>query len=162
MAAVDSKTGIHIRLAAVDDDDFILGLVERFVDFELPAWRRRGETAAGIRTDIARALSSQPTGSHLFVVEDDDGERVGFLHLQNTNDFFTGAPNCHISDLVVAPGHDGKGIGSALLAYAYDWAREHHCRHVTLAVFPGNERARALYAKHGYGEEMIRMAKPVK
>ena len=91
-----------------------------------------------------------------------DGQRVGFLHLQTTTDFFTGASNCHISDLAVATGHDGKGVGGALIAYAERWAREHHCRHVTLAVFPGNARARALYAKHGFGEEMIRMAKAVK
>ena len=32
-----------VRLADAGDDDFILSLVERFVAFELPAWRRRGE-----------------------------------------------------------------------------------------------------------------------
>lgn len=159
---MDNQAGIHIRLADSGDDDFILGLVERFVGFELPPWRRRGETAAGIRQDLARHLRDQPAGSFLFVAEDDDGQRVGFLHLQTTTDFFTGASNCHISDLAVATGHDGKGVGGALIAYAERWAREHHCRHVTLAVFPGNARARALYAKHGFGEEMIRMAKPVK
>jgi ribosomal protein S18 acetylase RimI-like enzyme len=62
----------------------------------------------------------------------------------------------------VAPGFDRRGIGRALLAYAERWAREHHCRHVTLAVFPGNERARALYERAGYGTDLLRMAKPLK
>src|SRR3569623_1800763 len=159
---MDAEAGIHIRLADAGDDDFILGLVDRFVDIELPAWRRRGETAAGSRKDVQRHVREQPAGSHLFVAEDDDGERVAFLHLQNMTDFFTGAANCHISDLVVAPGHDGKGIGKALLAYTERWARDHHCRHVTLADFPGTQRARDLYARNGFGEEHIRMVTPVR
>ena len=65
-------------------------------------------------------------------------------------------------DLVVAPESDGKGIGSALLAFAERWAKEHRCRYLTLGVFPANERARALYERHGYGVETLRMAKSVK
>ena len=152
----------RVRLAHADDDEFILGLANRFVAFELPPWRKRSETLAGIRTDIARHLRDLPPASHLFVAEDDVGERLGFLHLQTQTDFFIGVLNCHISDLVVAPEHDGKGVGSALLRYADRWAKEHRCRHLTLAVFPGNERARKLYEHHGYGVETLRMAKPVK
>ena len=97
----DAAPAVHIRLTHADDDEFILGLAERFVAFELPAWRKRSETLAGIRADIARHLRDQPAGSHLFVAENDDGERCGFLHLQTQKDFFTGALNCHISDIVV-------------------------------------------------------------
>lgn len=159
---MDAEAGFHIRLVDAGDDDYVLSLVDRFVDFDLPRWRRKGETAAGIRRDLTRHLREQPAGSYLFVAEDDDGERVGFLHLQVVVDFFLGGNNCHISDLAVTPGHEGKGVGSALIAYAERWAREHHCRHVTLAVFPGNTRARALYERHGFGDELIRMAKPVR
>lgn len=158
----DVRSDLPIRLANADDDDFILGLVGRFVEFELPPWRRRGECAAGIRADVARHLTEQPPGSHVFVAEDDTGQRVGFLHLQAVPDYFTGAQNIHISDLAVAPGLDGRGIGRALLAFAETWAREHHCRHLTLAVFPGNERARALYQRCGFGIDVLRMAKPLK
>ncbi|MGH8122554.1 MAG: GNAT family N-acetyltransferase, partial [Rudaea sp.] len=41
-------------------------------------------------------------------------------------------------------------------------AREHRCRYLTLGVFPGNERARALYEQHGFGVEILSMAKPIK
>lgn len=153
---------IRIRLAAADDDAFILGLVVRFVEFELPPWRRRGECAKGIRDDLARHLAEQPPGSHVFVAENDDGERVGFLHLQTVSDYFTGAQNCHIADVAVAPAHDGRGVGRALIAFAEDWAKQHHCRHLTLAVFPGNERARALYERCGFGVDLLRMAKPIR
>jgi len=159
---MDTSSGIRIRLANADDDDFILGLVARFVEFELPPWRRRGECAKGIRDDLARHLAEQPPGSHVFVAEDDAGARVGFLHLQSVSDYFTGAQNCHVADVAVAPEQEGRGIGSALLAHAEDWARQHRCRHLTLAVFPGNARARALYERHGFGVDLLRMAKPIR
>lgn len=150
-----------IRLALADDDEFILDLCDRFVESELPTWRKRGECAQGIRDDVERHLNEQPAGSHLFVVEDDNDTRVAFLHLQTVTDHFTNAQNCHISDLAVAPGCDGRGIGSALLAFAEDWAKQHRCRHLTLAVFPGNARARTLYERHGFGLDLLRLAKPV-
>jgi len=152
----------HVRLAHADDDDFILEIADRLVAFELPAWRRQRETLAGIRADIERHLRELPAATHLFIAETDAGERLGFLHLQTQKDFFTGQLNCHIADLVVASGHDGKGVGSALIAHAENWAREHRCRHVSLSVFPGNTRARDLYERHGYGDELIRMVKALR
>jgi ribosomal protein S18 acetylase RimI-like enzyme len=153
---------IHIRPARAGDDEFILGLIPRLVEAELPPWRRRGECAAGIRADVARHLGEQPPGSHLFVAENDAGQQMGFLHLQTVADHFVDARNCHIADLAVAPDCEGCGVGSALLAFAQRWAREHRCRHMTLAVFPGNARARALYERHGFGIDLLRMARPVR
>jgi ribosomal protein S18 acetylase RimI-like enzyme len=153
---------MHIRLARADDDEFILGLIDRFVEFELPPWRKRAECAKGIRADVARHLREQPAGTHIFVAEDEDAVLLGFLHLQTTADYFTQAQNCHIADLAVAPAHEGHGVGSELLTFAEEWARRHRCRYLTLAVFPGNERARALYERHGYGVDVLRMAKPVR
>lgn len=150
-----------IRLAE-DDDDFILGLVPCFVDFPLPPWRKRHECIEGIRADLVRHLDNQPPNSFVFVAEDEGGVPVGFMHLQKTQDFFNGRTNCHISDLAVAPGHEGQGVGRALLAHAEDWAREHRCALMTLAVFPGNERARALYASNGYDVDLLRLAKPLR
>jgi ribosomal protein S18 acetylase RimI-like enzyme len=156
-----SESPFLIRLAE-DDDDFILGLIPRFVDFPLPGWRRRNECIEGIRADLTRHLDDQPANSFLFVAENSDGEPVGFVHLQKTQDFFNGRINCHISDLAVAQEHESLGVGQALLAHAETWAREHRCQFVTLAVFPGNERARTMYESSGYGADLLRLAKPVR
>ncbi|HET6602745.1 MAG TPA: GNAT family N-acetyltransferase [Xanthomonadaceae bacterium] len=150
-----------IRSANADDDRFIFGLIDRFVNFELPRWRKRTTVAEGIRNDLARHLDEPGPGSFLFVAETDNGERVAFAHLQTVTDFFSGGLNCHVSDLVVAKGWDGRGIGRALLRFAEDFAREHRCERLTLAVFPGNENARKLYESEGYGVELVRMAKPL-
>jgi ribosomal protein S18 acetylase RimI-like enzyme len=153
---------VTIRAADAGDDGFILSLVERFVGFELPAWRKRADCAGGIRRDLKHALENLPPGEALFIAEDARGERVGFLRLQKTRDFFSGKPNCHISDLAVAHGHDGEGIGRALLDYAQTWAKKQRCTLITLAVFPGNARARTLYERNGFGPDLLRMAKPVR
>ena len=155
-----SESSLLIRLAD-DDDEFILSLVPRFAAFPLPAWRRRNDCIQGIREDLLRHLEDSPANSYLFVAENADGERVGFIHLQRTEDFFNKRNNCHVSDLAVAPEHEGMGVGKALLAHAEIWAREHHCQMVTLAVFPGNERALALYASSGFGTDLLRLAKRV-
>jgi len=156
-----SVTDVRIRVADAEDAPFILGLVPRFVAFELPAWRDRDESAEGVRRDLERHLRERPENSHMFVAEIEAGAPAGLLHLLRTIDFFTGATNCHISDLAVAPGMDGRGIGTRLLAFAEDWAKPQGCRYMTLGVFPGNARARALYERHGFGVETLRMSKPV-
>jgi ribosomal protein S18 acetylase RimI-like enzyme len=156
-----STPAFQIRPADDADTAFILALVPRFVAFELPPWRDPAESADGVRRDLARHLAGRPKGSHAFIAES-DGARAGFVHLVSTIDFFTGDPNCHISDLAVAAECDGRGIGSRLLAFAEDWARQNRCRFVTLGVFPGNERARRLYERHGYGVELLRMTKPLR
>jgi ribosomal protein S18 acetylase RimI-like enzyme len=155
-------TDLLIRAANPDDDEFILGLIERFVDFELPKWRRRNVVIEGIRNDLLRQMEDQPAGSFMFVAEDESsGARVGFLHLQTVTDFFTGHQNCHISDLAVARNHDGKGIGRALLAYAEEFAREHRYERLQLSVFPENARARKIYEEAGFGIDILRMVKPL-
>ena len=150
-----------IRLAE-DDDEFVLSLVPRLVEFDLPAWRRRHECIEGIRDDLLRHLEDQPANNFLFVAEAADGERVGFIELQKTQDFFNGRTNCHINNVAVVPRHEGRGVGKALMAHAENWAREHHCAMVTLAAFPGNQRALGLYTSCGYGTDLLRLVKRVR
>ena len=152
---------ITIRPAVADDQDFILSLTPRFVAFTLPKGRRKGETLAAIRADIERALREAAPNDHFFVSENPDRVRTGFLHLQVQRDFFSGVRACHVADLAVATAFERRGIGRALLACAETWARGHRCKLLTLSVFPGNARARALYERSGFTEDLLRMAKPL-
>ena len=56
----------------------------------------------------------------------------------------------HVIGMLVDEAHRGRGIGKALLACAIDWARERGLPHVSLLVFPHNERAIALYRSAGF------------
>jgi ribosomal protein S18 acetylase RimI-like enzyme len=47
----------------------------------------------------------------------------------------------------------GRGVGSALVAAAIEWAREQGLHKLSLAVWPHNAAAIALYRKFGFEEE---------
>ena len=64
-----SDSNFLIRLAE-DDDDFILGLVPRFVEFPLPPWRKRHTCIEGIRKDLLRHLEDGTAYDFLFIAED--------------------------------------------------------------------------------------------
>lgn len=66
----------------------------------------------------------------------------------------------HVADvgLMVAAGHRRRGIGSALLEQAVEWAREAGIEKLELHVFPYNEPAIRLYEGFGFEREGLRQA----
>lgn len=151
-----------IRLAEKGDDDFIMALAPRLVECPPPPWRRRHECSEVICESLRHHLETRPENSYVFVAENMGGERVGFIHLQKTHDLFSGRDNAHVADLAVMAAHEGHGAGRALLDHAECWAREHLCQLLTLAVFPGNQPARALYDTVGFGTDLLWLAKPIR
>lgn len=149
-----------IRAASSADDAFILGFVERFSEFPLPAGRTRDTVDEGIRSKLEQLLRERPSTSHFFVIEDGD-EPAGFVHLQEVDDFFGAGLFCHISDLAISPAHEGRGLARRLLAHSEAFARAHGYVRLTLSVFPGNERARALYARYGFETDLLRLGIPL-
>ncbi|MGH8214786.1 MAG: GNAT family N-acetyltransferase, partial [Rhodanobacteraceae bacterium] len=130
--------------------------------FDLPRGRRNRDVMAALRVDLEHALREKPASDHFFLAGDANGKSVGFLHLQVQRDFFSSERTCHVSDIAVAAGHEGRGIGRMLLEYAQRWAKQHRCKLLTLSVFPGNARARALYESAGFVPDLLRMLKPVR
>ena len=64
----------------------------------------------------------------------------------------------HVADLglMVARSHRRRGIGSALLAQAVEWARGAGVEKLELHVFPHNEGAIRLYERFGFEREGYR------
>jgi ribosomal protein S18 acetylase RimI-like enzyme len=60
------------------------------------------------------------------------------------------ASELYLETLAVRPDVSGKGIGGALLRFADDEARRRSRTSLSLYCIRGNERARALYVRHGY------------
>jgi ribosomal-protein-alanine N-acetyltransferase len=76
-----------------------------------------------------------------------DGELVGSLSVEESRFGFGEL------GMAVARDRRGRGVGSALLATAIEWARERGLHKLTLSVFPHNTAAIALYRKFGFVEE---------
>ena len=55
--------------------------------------------------------------------------------------------------MMVAIGWRGRGVGTALVAAAIEWARAYGLHKLALSVFPHNDAAIALYRKCGFVEE---------
>jgi len=153
--------GIQIRVATIDDFDFIAGLLPRLSEFGLPAWR---DAASMLQTDVAviqNKLSNQPEGTKIFIAGVNNETPLGFLHIQSGSDYYNNEPHAHISDLIVDTKAAGKGVGLLLLNHAESWARAQGYRWLTLSVFAQNTRARDLYTRLGYGEDIMKYVKQI-
>lgn len=66
----------------------------------------------------------------------------------------------HVAELglMVAAEHRRRGVGTALMRAAEDWARETGIRRLELHVLPHNEPAIALYRSLGYEREGYKRA----
>lgn len=78
------------------------------------------------------------------------GTVIGFAGLQRRPDA------AHITTIAVAPEHQRQGVGTRLLGWLLDAAAGLGCGAVTLEVRAGNEAARRLYARAGFGEAGVR------
>lgn len=101
--------------------------------------------AALLKASIVNSSHNQ--SSQIFVAET-DGELVGLALCR-----------CHPPperdtilqlDLGVDVGHRRRGIGSALVHHAIDWARKTEIHRIQLSVVADNGPAVALYLKHGF------------
>jgi len=152
---------IHLRPFIPSDAEFIANLVPRFSEFDLPAWRGQDEIDTTNLASLKQAMETPEPGSAIFLAEDETGKRAGFLHLQTQTDYFNGSKVAYISDLAVDSAFEGQGVGRILLDKAETWAREQACSLLTLYVFSNNTRARKVYEKIGFREEVTKYVKPL-
>ena len=152
---------IQIRPHQPSDNEYILSLVSRFSEFELPGWRQKDEIDGTNQASMKRALNQPEPGSAIFIAEDENGKLSGFIHLQTETDYFCEEKYGYISDLAVDAAFEGQGIGRKLLETAQEWARAKGYRLLALYVFSGNRRTREVYEKFGFQEEVIKYVKAV-
>jgi ribosomal protein S18 acetylase RimI-like enzyme len=152
---------IHIRPFNSLDVNFIESLIPRFSEFDLPAWRQRDEIDSTNLASLKKAMETPEPDSTIYIAEDESGKPAGFLHLQIQTDYFNGEKVGYISDIAVDSSFEGQGIGRILLAKAEEWARAEGCHLLSLYVFSSNSRARKIYEKLGFNEEVTKYVKPL-
>jgi len=134
----------RVRAASPADRAFILRAIPRLSEgFPLPAWRTPREVAEAEAATLEAALERVPKGALLLVAESSDGPG-GLIYLEQQIDYFRRAPHAHVAVLVVAGEAEGHGVARLLLEAAETWAREQGLAMLTLNVFAGNTRARAV------------------
>lgn len=121
-----------LHAMAVADVDAVLGVEVRAYAYPWSRGNFVDSLAAGYRARLARDAEGAVLGYFIAM------PGVGELHLLN---------------LTVAPEHQGRGLGRALLEAVVAEARAlPAARLLLLEVRDGNERARRLYAARGFAE----------
>lgn len=123
-----------VRLRAMDERDVPAVMVIERTLFPDDAWSEatmRGELAA------------MPESRHYIVGESED-QVVAYAGL------LVAAPEADVATIAVLPGHQGRGIGAALLRELLGEARRRGCHDVFLEVRADNPRARSLYEWFGF------------
>lgn len=102
-----------------------------------------------VRKDLVPALDVFPGAFTLLAFAGD--EPVGLANCFTGFSTFAARPLVNIHDLVVSPGHRGKGIARRLMQAVETEARARGASKITLEVLSGNAPARALYGSLDYG-----------
>lgn len=124
------------ELDAAQPLDHIAATVDRYLSRQTPLWW--AETTDW--TDL------------------DQGDApAGCLWLGQATDQRTGELHPYVLLLYIDPRHRRRGLATALVQVAHQWAKDQGHRQVSLQVFSTNRAAQALYAKLGYQTEAILM-----
>jgi len=152
-------SNIQTRPASSSDQEFIISLLPRLEEFGPPPWRDVTQLLATDTQVLRDKLMNKPPGTAIFIAEDDQGVALGFIHLQSGKDYYYHEDHGHIADLIVAPEGEGRGIGRVLIEKGEEWARSQGFRWLTVSVFAQNLRAREVYQRLGYGEDIMKYVK---
>ena len=102
------------------------------------------------RANLLPALAQQPGAFSLIAYW--DGEPVGLANCFTGFSTFAAKPLVNIHDIVTLPQARGRGVASAMFAEIERIAADLGACKVTLEVLSGNEPAKSLYMKLGYGD----------
>jgi ribosomal protein S18 acetylase RimI-like enzyme len=92
--------------------------------------------------------------THFFIAREAEGKpALGFVHLMPSINTVAMRPIWLLEDLYVLPTARGKGVATALVAYAESFAQETGVERLTLATAHDNRKAQALYKRMGYQKE---------
>jgi len=97
--------------------------------------------------DLDERAAVFAAGAVRSAVADAHGAIIGLMHVEASRHGF--------GELSMAVGRDwrGRGVGSALVQAAIDWARGQGLHKLCLEVFPHNAAGIALYRKSGFIQE---------
>jgi len=158
----DSASSVSVRAAEASDEAGILALLPRLADFEVPIHRNAPDLWQGDARVIQAWLKGKRDDVVVLVAIEEADRVCGVAVASDREDLLTLAPSAHLEVLAVAEGMERRGIGRTLIAHIESAMRDRGAKGMSLHVFGNNTRARGLYQKLAYNEEIVRCFKPLK
>lgn len=142
---------MRVRTAVQDDEPELARIVHG-------AWSRGSSVFPRPRLDAP--VFTEPTLPENVLVAVENGHPLGLAKLVPSSLAHPkiGPATAHVQMIYgcsVAPEHQGRGVGTALLHAVRQESVARGARRITLKVLGSNPRARALYHRHGYRVEGI-------
>ena len=160
-SSVNASAGpIRCRSARADDIEAIVALLPRLAAFDVPAHRDPKELWEGDAELLRAWARGERADVVVQVAVDGSGDVLGMAAASDREDMLSHAPSSHLEALAVAEAAEGRGVARRLLATLEQAVRARGATGMSLHVFGANVRARALYAKVGFEEEIVRAFKP--
>jgi ribosomal protein S18 acetylase RimI-like enzyme len=163
MTPPDSQSGPIVRHATPADLQRIgrLGalLVEEHYGFDP---RRFLAARPGTQEGYASFISTQLEDPDVAViVAEDKGNVVGYAYaaVEGYDYMALRGPAGVLHDIIVDPGHRGRGVGRLLLHAALEFLRLRGVPRVVLSTAERNEAAQRLFASVGFRRTMIEMTR---
>jgi ribosomal protein S18 acetylase RimI-like enzyme len=154
-----APVSISIEPADPRDCDAILKLFPRLASFELPNGRNPDHLWGGDAEMLRNWASVGNDDCIVHVAKESDGTIVGVTMVTLRPELLSHSSSAHLEAIAVAVNAEGRGVGKALLEAAEAAARERGALSMSLHVFASNVRARRVYERAGYDEELIRCIK---
>ena len=147
-APTTAAEGVEVRTARPADARAVMRLIQSVAEEGRYIRTERLTTGRG---GFRRRFRRSRTPDRADLVATVDGGVVGHLGIARE----PGPALRHVATIgmSVRRDHRGRGVGSALLAGALEWARWARVEKVSLSVFPHNRAALGLYRKFGFSEE---------
>ena len=153
------STAIQIRPFQAADRDGVMTLAPRLTEW-VCAWREPEAVLAAVRGWVGGSADKAGDDDHAFYVAVAGEQTVGLVTVCEQA-HFSGQVDAYVGELVVAPGWEGRGVGSRLMQAAEGWAAGRGLAFITLDTGADNGPARGLYTSLGFIPEAVRLTKRV-
>lgn len=148
-----------IRNVVPTDLEAIFLLLPRLANFDLPSRRAPEDLWRGDANLLQQWADEGNENFFALAAVNNTNEIMGVAMVSLRQELLSYTPSTHLEVLVVAKQAEGQGVGKALMTAAEREAQQRGAKSMSLNVFVTNHRARRLYAKSGYHEELIRHIK---
>jgi len=135
---------MQLREATIDDIPELCELLNYLFEQEEEFKPNTEIQSEGLRNII----SNSDVG--VIVIAIDSNKVIGMVNILYTVSTALGSRVAILEDMVVSPKVRGTGVGSKLMKYSLDLAKQNGCKRITLLTDFDNDGAHRFYQQHGF------------